>query len=106
MSGPADFYSDGDWNITCSLCGRKLKFSRAVKNWQGYYRCPEHNEPRHPQDFVRATKDVQAVPYSLPPTDSDIVFVCGPQESSGIAGYAVAGCSIVGVIIPPDPRYG
>lgn len=105
MSGPADYYSDGDWNITCSLCGRKLKASRSVKNWQGYYRCPEHNEPRHPQDFVRGVKDVQTVPFSQPPTDNDLA-ICDYNGISALAGYAVATCMITGrtQILPPDPR--
>lgn len=36
------------------------------KNWQGYYVCPEHNEPRQTQDFVRAIPDMQNVPWSQP----------------------------------------
>jgi hypothetical protein len=35
-----------------------------ARNWQGYFVCPEHNEPRQPQDFVRAVPDEQIVPWS------------------------------------------
>lgn len=66
--GARDFFAEGDWNIACSMCGRKRKASELVKNWQGMYRCPEHNDERHPQDFVRAAPDVQTVPYAQIPT--------------------------------------
>lgn len=48
------------------MCGRKRKASELVKNWQGMYRCPVHNEVRHPQDFVRAVPDVQTPPWVQP----------------------------------------
>lgn len=54
-------YEWGDWNATCSMCGRQRKAGKLVKNWQGQWRCPEHNEGRHPQEFVRA------VPAEKPP---------------------------------------
>ena len=68
--GRADFLDLGDWNAVCSMCGRKRKASQMVKNWQGMYRCPEHNEARHPQDFVRAVPDVQTPPWVQPPADA------------------------------------
>lgn len=83
----------GDWNVACSMCGRKLKASQAVKNWQGQYRCPEHNEPRQPQDFVRAVPDVQSVPFSQPETDIDI-YVCSINGVSAIPDEAIPDCSI------------
>ena len=81
MSGPikgrADYLELGDWNAVCSMCGRKRKASWLVKNWQGMWRCPEHNEPRQPQDFVRAVPDVQTPPWVQPmPAD---VFVDLPD---------------------------
>lgn len=59
MTGRADFYSPGDWNVVCYECGRKRKASMMKKHWKGYYVCPEHWEPREQQDFVRAVPDVQ-----------------------------------------------
>lgn len=64
--GKADFLKLGDWNAVCYQCGFKRKASYLVKNWQGYYVCPEHNEPRQPQDFVRAVPDVQTPPWTQP----------------------------------------
>src|SRR5260221_6769961 len=58
--GRADFYSPGDFNAVCSMCGKKRKASWMERNWQGLYRCPDHNEPRQPQDCVRGVKDEQS----------------------------------------------
>lgn len=99
MGGPtkgrSDFYQPGDWNVACSMCGRKRKASEMVRNWQGQWRCPEHNESRQPQDFVRAVPDVQAVPFSQPETDIDLFF-CSFNGNSAIPGAAIPGCSIPG----------
>jgi hypothetical protein len=97
MGGPtkgrADYFAPGDWNVACSMCGRKRKASQMVKNWQGMYRCPEHNEARQPQDFVRATADIQTVPFAQPETDIDIV-ICTLNGVSAIPGCALPDCSI------------
>lgn len=62
--GRADFLRLGDYNAVCYQCGFKRKGSYLVRNWQGYYACPEHNEPRQPQDFVKAVPDMQTVPWA------------------------------------------
>lgn len=72
QAGEADYLELGDWNVSCSMCGRKRKSSKVVQNWQGQYRCPWHNEIRQPQDFVRNVKDIMTVPFSQP---ENIVFV-------------------------------
>lgn len=64
--GRADFLRLGDYNAVCYQCGFKRKASQMEKNWQGYYVCPEHNEPRQTQDFVRAIMDPQTVPWAQP----------------------------------------
>lgn len=98
MSG-ADYYSPGDWNVACSLCGRKRKASTMVKNWQGMWRCPPHNEPRQPQDFVRNVKDDMSVPFSQPQIDVDIFtgIVCTWLGRGGVAGQGITGCSVAGL---------
>jgi hypothetical protein len=50
------------------MCGRKMKSSEAVKNWQGMWRHQRCNEPRQTQDFVRALPDKETVPFSQPPS--------------------------------------
>lgn len=97
MTGPnkgrADYLELGDWNAQCSMCGRKRKASYLVKNWQGLWRCPEHNEPRHPQDFVRAVPDVQTPPWVQPVNDEYVDFC---TTATAVAGYGIAGCALSG----------
>lgn len=100
--GRADHLELGDWNAVCSLCGFKRKASTMVKNWQGLYRCPEHNEPRQPQDFVRGVQDVQTVPWAQPPTKIYIEF-CSLELSSATPGYAGPGCMVPGRSYYPSP---
>lgn len=72
--GRADHLELGTWNVVCYQCGFKRKASMMEKNWQGYYVCPEHNEPRQVQDFVRAIPDNQNVPWSQPAISPVYVF--------------------------------
>ena len=66
MTGRADYYESGGYNAVCYECGRKRKASTLKKNWQGYFVCPEHWEPRQQQDFVRAIPDVITPPWAQP----------------------------------------
>lgn len=97
--GGRDFLDLGDWNAVCSMCGRKRKASEMVRNWQGMFRCPEHNETRHPQEYVRAVPDVQTPPWVQPPCD-EFAAVCFPLDITGIADYAVADCAICEYVSP------
>ena len=61
-SGRADFLRVGDFNRICDRCGAKRKASHTRKEWTGYIVCEDGCfETRHPQDFVRARADRQAV---------------------------------------------
>jgi len=93
QKGRADFLSPGDFNAVCSMCGRKRKASTMEKNWQGLYRCPEHNEPRQPQDFVRNVKDDQSVPWAQLPQKTFTVL-CTRNGVSAIPDAAMPDCSI------------
>ena len=64
--GRADHLVLGDWNTQCFQCGFKRKASTLVRNWQGYYVCPEHNEPRQTQDFVKGVPNNQLAPWVQP----------------------------------------
>lgn len=91
------------------MCGRKRKADEMVQNWQGLYRCPEHNEARQPQDFVRVIPDVMSVPWSQPETNQYTTF-CTFNGLSAIPGLALPGCSIPGRAIfnidfDPIPEY-
>lgn len=69
--GQADYYKHGDWNAICDVCGFKFKASQLRRRWDGFMVCEKDWEPRHPQDFVRGTKDDQSVAFTRPePTDT------------------------------------
>jgi hypothetical protein len=97
--GGSDYLELGDWNATCSMCGHKRKASQMVKNWQGLYMCPEHNETRHPQDFVRAVPDIQTPPWVQKPNDLFVAF-CTPNGITAIADFATADCAICDYVHP------
>lgn len=97
--GRRDYYEEGSWNVQCSMCGRKRKANEVVRNWQGLYRCPEHNEERHPQDFVRAIPDTQNPPFVQSQTQA-FIGVCDPNSISAYIDYACADCVIVDYISP------
>lgn len=68
----ADHYRPGDWNVRCDRCGKKMKASEARKTWQGYYVCEKDWEPRHPQDFVRATAENPSPSFVRNPPDVEL----------------------------------
>lgn len=92
----------GDWNATCSMCGGKFKASQLKKHWQGFWRCQKCWNPRHPQDFVRAVKDVQTVPFDQPWLDNDIQ-ICTVNGNSAYPGAAIPDCSIPEQTLGFDP---
>ena len=105
--GRASYLLLGDWNVVCYQCGFKRKAGSLEKNWQGYYVCPEHNEPRQAQDFVRAIPDIQQVPWSQPSptvtytyTNQTVGFGDGVtkvfQLGSGIEQITVSGVKVNG----------
>lgn len=72
--GQADYLRVGDWNIRCDRCGKKLKGSEAKQTWQGYWVCPEHWEPRQPQDFVRSIQEYPTPAFVRNPADTFLSF--------------------------------
>lgn len=102
--GRADYLQLGDWNAACYFCGRKRKASEMRKYWSGFWVCPEHWEPRHPQDFVRGVQDNQSVPW-VQPTANSFVNICTPESISSLADYALADCAVsdfTGPFAPTD----
>jgi len=77
------------------MCGAKRHASELVRNWMGQWRCPEHNEARQPQDFVRGIQDIIKVPWIQQPTYTYVSF-CTLNGQSAIPGYAIPGCEIPG----------
>lgn len=93
QKGQANYYSPGDFNAVCSMCGKKRKASWLERNWQGLYRCPEHNEPRQPQDFVRGVKDVQSTPWAQVP-QGIFVQICTINSQSAVPDIGVPDCMV------------
>lgn len=101
--GKADFFRLGDWNVICDRCGRKRKGSEMSQMWYGTWVCPEHWEPRQPQDFVKALPENPTPPFVRQPAP-EFVLVCTPNGSSAIPGVAMPGCVTPGFIHPAyDP---
>jgi len=98
--GQADYYAEGDYNAVCSRCGSKFKMSMLRKHWQGMMRCPTCWEPRQPQDFVRATPDVQTPPWVQPWPAPTYNALCTPQGTSAVPGEAEPGCAVPGYLSP------
>ena len=89
----------GQWNVACSMCGKERKSGDMVKNWQGQWRCPEHNEERHPQDFVREIAKESVPDFVQNPEDVDLE-TCTPDSISALPGHGIAGCVIAGFVYP------
>jgi hypothetical protein len=93
--GRADYLTAGDYNCVCFECGRKRKASQLKRHWQGYYVCPEHWEPRQPQDFVRGVVDNPSVPWVQPRAQEYIgLALCTPWGRTAIPSRMIPGCSI------------
>jgi hypothetical protein len=61
-----DRYRPGDYYIICDVTGFKIRRSEAVRTWDGLLVRRDQADPRHPQEFVRARADLQAVPEPRP----------------------------------------
>lgn len=59
-------YRSGDFKRVCDVCGFDHYASDTLHRWDGLIVCRADWEPRHPQDFVRGTKDRIRVPDPRP----------------------------------------
>lgn len=75
-------YKHGDWYVICDRTGFKIKASEARREWNGLLVHKSVWEPRHPQDFVKGTRDVQSPPFTR--GESTDTFV-GPLSLEGDA---------------------
>ena len=95
-------YKPGDWYITCDVCGKKMRSSKARHRWDGFIVCDADFEHRHPMDFIRVKPDNLTVPFSRPketPTFVSVTYVdtgtglCTWQGSTSQADLATADCA-------------
>ncbi len=104
--GEADFLALGDWNASCAECGQKRKASTMKQlppgvPGAGMYVCPEHWNPRQPQDYVRGVADNMAAPWVQ---EVAVTYADFCTTVSSIADYAIADCSICDN--PTNPEEG
>jgi hypothetical protein len=64
-------YIAGDHWVECSRCGFDYRQSHMKREWTGVIVCQECWEPRHPQDFVRATEDDQTAKGLVNPQSTE-----------------------------------
>lgn len=79
-------YVRGDHWLIDDRSGEKIRSSDAVREWDGTIVHRDDAEPRHPQDFVRAKRDRQAVRVARPPPPD--VFRGPPETTVSTAGAA------------------
>lgn len=84
-----NYYKAGEWNVTCDVCGKKIKAGDAKHRWDGFVVCPDDFEIRHEQDFVKPRLDKITVPFQRPiPT---LIFTTVPYILYWETGYTVDG---------------
>ncbi len=84
-----DEYVHSAHNVICDRSGFKVKSTEALKEWHHSFVRREDYEQRHPQDFVRAVRDVQSVPNPRPgapdsPTHSETTL-----DAAEVAGQTI-----------------
>lgn len=94
------WFKNGEWNVWCMVCNRKIKSGESLKRWDGLIVCKDDYENRHPLDFLRARQERITVPFAAPtsfdqfdnPSYPSYPF-CTQEGASGVASFAVAGCA-------------
>jgi hypothetical protein len=81
-------FVSGQWKACCDRCGFEYLARHLRQEWTGLRVCAGAGtndcwEKRHPQDFVRGTKDRQAPPWVRPePPDVDVSPGSGNEVSA------------------------
>lgn len=70
----------GEWNFIDDRTGFKCKSSEATITWDGYLTSNDIDEPRTPQDFVRAVRDQKPLPPQLVRPDTELNFKTTSEE--------------------------
>lgn len=87
----------GNYNAICDSCGRKYKASTMKKRWDGLFVCPDDYELRHPQLSLRVRGDKITVPIPRPDQEpATFLPYCDLWTSSPMADFGTADCATVG----------
>lgn len=94
-------YEPGNYHLICDECGFKFRRKEMRLRWDNLWVCKDDWETRQPQDFVTARIDVIVVdPVRSPPSDEFVTTdQCTAAGRAGIAGYAMAGCSLPSLVV-------
>lgn len=87
-------YIPGDHWVQCQVCGFEYRNSQMRKRWDGVITCKMDWEPRHPQDFVRATPENTTANGFINPSNDNVI--------TGTLGY-VSECYWDGGYTESDP---
>lgn len=66
------YYSSGEWNVICDVCGRKMKSSDAYHRWDGAIVCRKDYETRHKLDLLKEPNTLLTVPNPSPIADTNL----------------------------------
>jgi hypothetical protein len=86
----------GDYNVVCDSCGRKFKASTMRKRWDGFLVCKDDFEVKHPQLSLKVHGDKQTVPIPRPEAEDQFLEFCDIWTSSPMADFGTADCAYIG----------
>lgn len=96
------WWTSGEWNTLCDLCGFKYKSSDLRQRWDGLMVCRKDWETRHPQEMMRPIPDQAKLPWTRP--EATDIFVTGSlctlSGRQAVPDMAVPNCAI------PNMDYG
>ena len=95
------WWKSGQYNALCDVCGFKFKSVDLKQRWDGLMVCETDWETRHPQELIRPIQDQNKLPWTRPEPLDLTINVCSIPGTSGVAGYAEAGCSVCGTTLNP-----
>jgi len=112
MSSPTR-YVKGDWKAVCDVCGFRFDASKLKTRWDGLKTCSNCFEERHPQDFVRAKVDIQAVPWTRPesedsfvtPTTGGLLFFDSCDTATILSSYPTVDLGTTEIAGPAETAY-
>ena len=91
------FFKLGSWNAICDVCGFQYKAEELRKNWKGLYVCSKDFESRHPQEYLRVSKETTGVSWAQYDL-TDTPYFCYIWDNSNYVGMATVGCAVVGPV--------
>ena len=64
-----------NYNVTCDVCGFKMKAAEAKIRWDGKLVCKDDFEFRHSLDYFMSKNDVHVLPWTRPDNQRGIGYV-------------------------------